>query len=555
MRIRLEQCGSKYVHKHYLEALRRDLLWLNSQDNIEQNNWEEPDGVELTEYIRLFRKFISSLIHRSCWSGRYVEQVLDCVYAFRQCAIHGSNISKDELATAMKWPEMLDDIVITTELEDFKSWVDSVSPSQSLMRARRAFSHVAFPTVGSYISTHRLLEMIQLIVSKTVFGYVAREDPALLERKGWKFFEQVELIQWYYHADWSDALGDLRLRDMVKIRNVAIHRNVTYKDELQQFVQNAITFALQCKDPVQAVEIEIYAEQYFTKRSRQEVLERLQGVYMNDDPTKFDEGRIIDRQRTITSMLTAGEELPSTETSGGKQADCYQPFQLLKPVSPLLALEASNTTFKGKEPIRADNFSININANGHIDDAPGNAARLSPSLIDDEDNYVADSSTPPKPTWPASMHTELTEIEVWVNPPPSSSEDFEEWKAQNARQMVVTQSTTQEELDENRAAEVEDCSDSSKGDGPNHTPALSDIVEEDECGEDEQEDDINEEEHEGREEMHGSDSSHASSSWASIDISDLEVGAVGDWYDGAEGHVPAVEGTWSSTSDASEVIW
>lgn len=187
---------------------------------------------------------------------------------------------------------------------------------------RAAFEKLAFPANISSWTKYDLLYKMQLTPESCCFQYAMREDAAWLKDSGYTCKEQVELQKyqerWVPEHDWEnrtkarqdefpDPNGTLlssAMRTARDLRNDATHRSpLPFDHIIVGHVHDAMKLAIMLGDRISAVEIEIIAERFLTKASRQEVLESLRSTYLNHGCQMLDQRRETRRQEAITTIL------------------------------------------------------------------------------------------------------------------------------------------------------------------------------------------------------------------------------------------------------------
>ena len=138
-------------------------------------------------------------------------------------------------------------------------------------------------------------------------GSVPESYELQLYQESWSERRDWESRRKEFFPDPNGFLSFRVLRQIRQLRNVATHRSDLDKWDTMGFFKNAIILANFIDDRVRAAEIEILAEEWFTARSRSEVLTRLREVLLDDyctfDDFTTEEGRraaIRERRRRFT---------------------------------------------------------------------------------------------------------------------------------------------------------------------------------------------------------------------------------------------------------------
>ena len=300
---------------------------------------------------------------------------------------------------------------------------------------------------------------------------------------------------------WSSALNKLHLEPMRKFRNWTVHKNVMFKREIQDFVLAAIEFALECQYPEQAVEIEVYAEQHFTGKSRLEVLERLSKACIKDDPSLYGEGRIADRRTAIAALRANSGMFFLTEKAQGKQANVYSTHELYKTVTSACDSEANGMI------------------NGH---APADNAYSETRSQPDRSELKTERADCSK--WPASMHSQLTDLEVWENTLPPSSKQSDaleaEMQANHADARPRSEPPPPEDLFQGSEEQSEDCDEASPD---------CDCCEDDNLPEEEEEEGSSDDHGQSEEQDLDVNVSRDPDEWDDLGFGVLTIEVVGGW--------------------------
>lgn len=225
-------------------------------------------------------------------SKRIFESVID----LRNAAVHRDDreeLGFKEFSYAMKLPKLLGDSKGESEIINAFRYV---MEDPTLDEDTKASVEKAMYTPRTCTTHYQVLNRIQTLLEETCFNNAARKIPEVLAKNGWNIPEQIELQNWQkvfqnagiIHDDsandilpnvYPGQLSDLLWGARLNIRNILAHRLPLSDEKLITQVQRAINICILQSDWIQAVEIELLAESYFTKTSRQQALERLKLVY------------------------------------------------------------------------------------------------------------------------------------------------------------------------------------------------------------------------------------------------------------------------------------
>ena len=329
----LQDSIHKYIRENLLERMqsegmlfwRQNILSDHHRSILEGKNWEYlvdlSDSILLLQYVSLPQ---DSLRIRE----KRLGQVMAAVEALRQESIHRyAEVSVSNLQLAMIFPTMLKDDDRAAKLEDMWNRVSRTRPEgewEALTKeVREAFEAVAFPAEASEMTGHQLLYSIQRLLEETLFAFGRMAWPELVQRLNYTMLEQIEINRWLYHLEHttSGVFSSKSLRNMLHrarfMRNCWVHRTLADEYNVLLWVYNAIRLAVSLDDFEGALKVEILAEQWFENSTRLDVLERLRGVYLEDQPTdKLAKEDITKRHMAIKSILTAASFPlePHTET-------------------------------------------------------------------------------------------------------------------------------------------------------------------------------------------------------------------------------------------------
>ncbi len=288
--------------------------WL-AEDEIELETWM----IMLAERARIPTK------------QRIFESVID----LRNATVHRGDrgdLDFEKLSYAMAFPGWLRD---SKGESDITAAFRYVMEDPTLDDDTKARVEDAMYTPQPCTTHYQLLARLQSMLEETCFRTAARTIPHVLAEKNWHMPEQIELQNWHdifqkaglhniiniknHNTNNNDddsatqqnifpnldprSLLDLLGGARIHIRIIAAHRLPLSDEKLASQVQRAINIAVLQGDWSQAIEIEILAEGYFTKKSRKQVLERLEGVYKNGGI-----GSLYERGRRIAIAGTLERE-------------------------------------------------------------------------------------------------------------------------------------------------------------------------------------------------------------------------------------------------------
>lgn len=260
-----------------------------ADDRLAHRDWLAEDEIELESWMQMFACCV-----RMPKSKRIFESVMD----LRNAAVHRGDreeLGFTELSYAMAFPALLGDKKAESDITNaFRFVMDD----PTLDQATKAAVEEAMFTPQPCTTHYQVLSRIQTLLEQTCFTTAARTIPHVLSANGWAIPEQVELQSWQtafqraavQHAEPASdvfppgilhprSLGDLLWRARFGIRIVAAHRLPLSTDGLVAQVHAAIAICVLQDDWHRALEIEVLAEMYVTKRSRAQVLERLGSVW------------------------------------------------------------------------------------------------------------------------------------------------------------------------------------------------------------------------------------------------------------------------------------
>lgn len=325
----LEETCVRYARTHlsqYFSNLtwkQDNLIFLSSQyqtDRLVHKNWLDDDEIELEYWMKTFAERIHGMPRST--------QVYQAVYDLRNAAVHrGVPATRDDgnpmdpfnykdLTQAMQLPHLLED---ENAHEQISNALRSIMEDPALDEETRAAIEKEIHTPPPCTSRYQFLARIQTMLEETCFHTALRKIPNVLQREGWHCHEQLEITKYedlffrYEIYGQNDAFADkpkdpqtsgdsqtpgnskppaegIRLGSYlnearIHTRNVVHHRLtndnglLTDHGKLVKQTHNAISLCLLQGDWNQAIEIEILAEMFMTKTSREQVLRRLKAVY------------------------------------------------------------------------------------------------------------------------------------------------------------------------------------------------------------------------------------------------------------------------------------
>ena len=254
----------------------------------------KPEMIELDEWAN----FLNGQ-SKEGYDVRELDYSFRMAEKLRQSAIHRRprHMTVKQLEAAMKLPELLRHEERAKEVS-FVFDTLRKSPIGNLEAVQKVHAMFLNPYKESgddeKLPMFRILQKIQMILEVNHFRLAEREDPAWLAENGYSKPEQIELDS--YQVRWRDrklarqALfpnsGGELLRDTLdavrNLRNTATHQKRTSPLLFCQHVRAAIVSLLILQNEVDAIKVEILAEQHLRGVSRAEVLGRLRKAY----PTK-----------------------------------------------------------------------------------------------------------------------------------------------------------------------------------------------------------------------------------------------------------------------------
>ena len=279
---------------------RNNLIFPSNEyqdDRFVNRDWLADDQIELKIWMETFR----DRIHLNPKNDRIFRAVAD----LRDAAVHRGNLVDSDgnprefcfetLSDAMQLPSLFKD---SKAESDISNAYQHIMEDPTLDEEMRAATEIELFTPTPCTTRYQLLARIQNMLEETCFNTAARKNPDVLRQKGWHCHEQLEITKYEDHF-WrygiqpqTDIFPDVQsFRDLFYgvrqfIRNVAHHRLpppvnglLTQQGTFIKYIHEAIKLCILQGDWNQAIEIEILAEMYLTKTSREEVLERLEGVY------------------------------------------------------------------------------------------------------------------------------------------------------------------------------------------------------------------------------------------------------------------------------------
>ena len=224
------------------------------------------------------------------------KRMLSCVEEIRHRFVHREQIDVDTIRTAMKLPSVLHDEERGKMLEGAYKVLFERHPSYIPQETQRAVNEALYEPTPLLVAPD-LLGRVQDLLEQSCFIYRRRDS------NSWgapRISEQIELKN--YQESWSgvqdtksqreeffpDTKGFLFTRTLCQIRelrNGAAHRADFTKWETFLLVKDAIVLANLVDDRINAVEIEILAEEWLTSSSRTKVLVRLREAFMDNECT------------------------------------------------------------------------------------------------------------------------------------------------------------------------------------------------------------------------------------------------------------------------------
>lgn len=248
-------------------------------------DWLADDQIELEIWLRYFGCTTTVPQNSAVYNG---------ALAVRNVAIHRADnihLTFGQANHAMDLPLLLGDAEGGRDVVN--AW-KFVMGDQTLDDDTKASVQKALYTPQPCTTTHQVLARIQTLLEETCFDNAARRIPHVLAERGWEMAEQVELQQWqeiFIRAgiECDDAanalfpttysLANLLWGARTRIRNHVAHSTPLPKWMMVEKVHYAIDICLMQSDWERAIEIEILAEMFLTKTSRETVLLRLEHAY------------------------------------------------------------------------------------------------------------------------------------------------------------------------------------------------------------------------------------------------------------------------------------
>ena len=305
----LEETCVRYARKHY-SAYFTDPKWrMNNllfrskeyqEDRFVNRDWLAEDHIELKIWMTTFCERIQG----NPKDNRIFKAVTDLRDAAVHCGIledSGGNPKEFQfvdLSEAMRLPNLLKDSKADSDISNaFRCIMEDPTLDQEIRAATEKEIFTPLPCTTRY----QFLARIQTMLEETCFNTAARTIPDVLQRNDWHCHEQLEITKYedlFYRYGiqgqndvFPQSADTVSLRNFLAdarnhIRNVAHHRlpppvngSLTPHGTFIKHIHQAITMCIFQGDWNQAIEIEILAEMFLTKRSRDQVLDRLEDVY------------------------------------------------------------------------------------------------------------------------------------------------------------------------------------------------------------------------------------------------------------------------------------
>ena len=328
----LEQTCARYAREKLSEKLsdlewKKKFLYTYYGDNGYHNklvsiDWLSDDSAELESWMRMFA-------HSAQYTNMPRDaKIMNAVISIRNAAVHRGDCEGfdfEDVSRAMKFPSLVGD---SKGESDISAAFRYVMDDSTLDEDTKAGVESAMYTPPPCTTVYQLLGRIQTLLEESCFNYAARKIPQLLEAKGWTIPEQVEIQRWadifrgwnVQHDASADAFfpapADSNTSDTdssadsgfdsdylvglihyvrMFIRNVVAHRSPLWGMDIVQNVHSAIKLCISQSDWQRAIEIEVLAEMYLTKKSRAEVRERLMRGLRNMErcSSRYEEARRI----------------------------------------------------------------------------------------------------------------------------------------------------------------------------------------------------------------------------------------------------------------------
>lgn len=236
--------------------------------------------------------------------GWIYKRVIEMADQIRHAAEHRQNIGFDDMRCGLTLPEVFGHDAVYAKIMSVFGLVRVAG------RATAQDDPQTFQTLTEIFgdsrkcgTTTELYTSIQYIVEAAIFQYTERYHPEILAEKGWTVPEQGEMPLWEemykekkltakqdVFPDLDDSLLNTCLDRARTLRNVAAHRSARGRETTPVYIHNAIKCLMLLGRFDAAIEVEILAEQFLTDNSRESVLKRLAGEYLEaelpstDDP-------------------------------------------------------------------------------------------------------------------------------------------------------------------------------------------------------------------------------------------------------------------------------
>ena len=320
-----------------LEWKKKKLMFPSGEyepDKYVYRDWLAEDGIELKYWLKMFHQCFRAGLKKP------YGEIFNAAVFLRNAAAHRNDLGDfgfEELSLAMQLPEILGDVRREVEIDDaFRYIMEDPTLDDDDKESVKTAMFSPPPCTSHY----RLLGRIQTMLEETCFNYAFSKIPEVLQKNGWEIPQQIELQQWYdvffnYYVRHDDEahklfpyLDNRSLLDALsgarnKIRNVVAHRELLTDEEAVQQVHAAIMICILMGAWQQAVEVEVLAEGYFTRRSRKQVMWRLKVDFWRGEMDCLYErerrvaiAKLLRREDKWEVAVEEGEELVVADCEG-----------------------------------------------------------------------------------------------------------------------------------------------------------------------------------------------------------------------------------------------
>ncbi len=317
----LEGCYTQYATAKLGRLYLDDVLSDRCLDNVAQIDlplWRHTIERAVEKGVLTSQDFFAYKLSRT--------NILNSAEAVRHAWIHREDIVMIDLLDAKCLPELLGDSGRKVEIQHAFHLVSAATANTDNVdqKITDSINHLFATPEDTYTQTD-VFAGFQRLIERRLYHYSQQHHPDILEHKGWTTAEQGEMPRWeeafrdipfVFQNDFPNDAGNLLsscLSKARRLRNDVAHRHRYGQEGFLDHVHNSIKTLLVLGDHSSAIEVEIAAEAWLLRATKEEVLLRIRDEYLVDDiegiADSLEKRREMNRRAAIARILR-GEVLP-----------------------------------------------------------------------------------------------------------------------------------------------------------------------------------------------------------------------------------------------------